>query len=255
MIDPPAASRAGAPLWTLADWETEAGPAKGEHWAEGRSAKELARSWLNGEAVAALETLLETNASTGGFTVRRAVAEAQTSFDQWPGGKRNHDLLVTGTAAGGTTVVGVEAKADETFGQTLEAYARSAGRLVEKNEPTNAPARLHELVRNLCGTTLESDPGLATLRYQLFSGVAGTLAAAVDASAQQAAFVVIEFVTDKTTSAKRSKNLKDLVAFAEHGMGLRPDDAHGNWLVGPWRAPAEHWSEIPLWLGKIRIDR
>jgi hypothetical protein len=255
VIDSPAESRAGAPLRTLADWEAEAGPAKTEHWVDGRSAKELARAWLSGEAASALTGLLESDSSLSGFTVTRAVAEAQTSFDNWPGGKRNHDVLVSGSTAGGTTVVGVEAKADETFGQTLDAYARSAERLIEKNERTNAPERLNELVQNLCGTTLEADPALGILRYQLFSGVAGMLAAAAETDAEQAAFVVIEFVTDKTTSGRRSKNANDFVAFTGRVMDLRPDDPRGNWLLGPWTAPAEQWADIQLWLGKLRLVR
>src|SRR5207249_2498005 len=104
-----------------------------------------------------------------------------TSFDKWPGGKRNHDLLVYAHAVGGCTVVGVEAKADETFGQTVAAYHRAVKKRVQGPLPTNADKRLEQLTRKIAGSTLAEQPELGNLRYQLFAGVAGALAAAADA--------------------------------------------------------------------------
>lgn len=70
------------------------------HWKDGRSAKELAKSWVAGEGPAALARLFDSNAETRGLTVETAVAEAQISFDKHPGGKRNHDLLIWGPLRG-----------------------------------------------------------------------------------------------------------------------------------------------------------
>ena len=38
-------------ILTLEDWETSAGPRSPDHWTDGRSAKEAARAWLEGDAV------------------------------------------------------------------------------------------------------------------------------------------------------------------------------------------------------------
>jgi hypothetical protein len=53
-----------------------------------------------------------------GLVIEEAIAAAQVAFDSYPGGRRNHDLLLRGRVADGPIVVGLEAKADETFGET-----------------------------------------------------------------------------------------------------------------------------------------
>jgi hypothetical protein len=241
-------SRKGQPIHSVDDWGLHAGPAKKEHWKEGRSAMELARAWLDGAGRADLIALLDLDPATAGLRIERAVAEAQTAFDAWPGGKRNHDLLITGRAAGGPTTVGLEAKADETFGQTLEACATAAKKLIDKGTPTNAHLRLAELTMALAGATLETDPALLPLRYQLFSGVAGTLAACEGPG--QAVFVVHEFVTAMTSPKLQAANAAALASFVERLFGVAvPGDAP--WLSGPFRVPAERWAHLPLWIGKL----
>jgi len=137
--------RNGIPIRTLKEWGEVAKPAKAEHWQDDRSAVELAREWLEGTGESVLVALLNSHALTRRLKIKGGVAEAQTAFDQWPGGRRNHDLLLRGVAAGGPTVVGIEGKADEPFGQRVGAYASSAQRLIEQGKRTNAHLRLAQL--------------------------------------------------------------------------------------------------------------
>jgi hypothetical protein len=249
MADFEIVSRRGKRISSVAEWAIEAKPAKAEHWQDGRSAKELAKAWINGSGPAELIALLDLHRSTAGFRIERAVAEAQTAFDRWPGGKRNHDLHVTGEARGGRTTIGLEGKADETFGQTVKAYAEAAQRLIASGKSTNAHLRLADLTAALGVDPMSSTTVVGELGYQLFTGVAGTLAAAERDA--QAVFVVHEFITEKTNARLRAQNQASLAAFTECLFAARPPADISTWLLGPFHVPAERWAHLPLWIGKI----
>jgi hypothetical protein len=249
MPGPLIVNRRERPIRSVKDWGELAKPASAIHWQDGRSAKELARAWIDGSGPAALAKLLAGDSRTADLRIKKATAEAQTAFDSLPGGRRNHDLLIEADAAGGPTVIGLEGKADESFGQTLDAFARAATTKAERGEATNARRRLDGLIEDLAATTLEATPELGELRYQLFSGVAGTLAAA--RPGDQAAFVVHEFKTQKTTKRRRDANAKAIALFVEQVLGGAGPAAGEWWLVGPFTLPAERWSETPLWVGHL----
>jgi hypothetical protein len=133
-------NRRRRPIHSLDEWRDQAGPAAAEHWKDGRSAKELAKAWINGDGVTALIRLLDMQPHTAGLVIEQAIAEAQVPFDSYPGGKRNHDLLIRGRVAGGPIVIGLEAKADETFGETVKAYeARATALLKAERRLTRRP--------------------------------------------------------------------------------------------------------------------
>jgi hypothetical protein len=119
-------------IYSVDEWRDHAGPASAEHWKDGRSAKELAKAWIKGDGIAALVRLLDTESQTAGLVIEQAVAEAQVAFDSC--GKRNHDLLIKGRVARGPIVIGLEAKADETFGETVEAYEAKATAFAQGRE-------------------------------------------------------------------------------------------------------------------------
>jgi hypothetical protein len=249
MEGPLIVNRHERPIRSVRAWGVFAKPASPVHWQDGRSAKELAKAWIDGSGPAALTELLARDPRTANLRIKQATAEAQTAFDSLPGGRRNHDLLIEAEAAGGTTIVGLEGKADESFRQTLDGYCRAAKRKAERGEPTNAPRRLEGLLADLTGTTLEARPDLGKLRYQLFASVAGTLAAA--GPGDQAAFVAHEFKTPKTTKRRRNANATALASFVEQVFGRIVPAAEDWWLVGPFRAPAARWSRTRLWIGHL----
>jgi hypothetical protein len=241
-------SRNGAAIRSVEDWETLAKPASPSHWKDGRSAKELAKAWITGEGQAALKRLLETREETAGLSIETVVAEAQVSFDKYPGGKRNHDLLIRGRCSRGSVVIGLEAKADESFGQTLAEYDRHARALQEHGQPTNAPERLKDLLDEIAAIPLEKLPTYGDLRYQLFSGIAGTLAAAT--ADDLAMFVVHEFATELTSPDRREANKQALAQFLCEVTGAAaPGDDW--WLLGPFQVPSKRWSQIPLYIGHL----
>jgi hypothetical protein len=59
-------SNDGRRLETLADWRDHAGPVSGHQWAEGRSARELARAWIEGDAATQVTSLLTSAPGSAG---------------------------------------------------------------------------------------------------------------------------------------------------------------------------------------------
>lgn len=212
----------------------------------GTSAPTLADVWAGPLAVT---EALESVEDLRGFVWQSASVEAQTAFDEHPGGLRNHDLLLTGNAAGGPTVVSIEAKVDERFDKTITAYRDAARRTVAAGKASNAEARLDGL---LDAFAPEADAAaLLELRFQLFSGVAGAVAAAADAGAAQAVFLVHELITDQSSDAPRADNAEDLRDFASVVFGLDVPSS------GPWCRRAEFTGnarldpKIAFYVGKV----
>jgi hypothetical protein len=115
-------------------------------------------------------------------------------------------------------------------------------------QSTMAPERLDNLLPEIAASSLTDNPATGQLRYQLFSGISGTLAAVN--SNKAAAFVVHEFATSLTSRDKRPANKLGLAQFAAHVLGATaPDDDW--WLLGPFHVPTERWAHIPLYIGHL----
>ena len=96
--------------------------------------------------------------------------------------------------------------------------------------------------------SLERVPSFGDLRYQVFSGVAGTLAAAN--GDDLAAFVVHEFATELTTKAKREADRRALAEFVGDVTGaVAPNEDW--WLLRPFHVPGRRWSKLPLFIGHL----
>jgi hypothetical protein len=122
------------PIVSLNDWEDRAGPKATYQWADGRSAKEAAKAWLEGGGLALPSEIQETlvgHSAFGSPASWIAEPEAKLRFDRFGGEPRNSDLAVVVEDAFGPYLMAVEAKADETFGETLEEafWRHSIGRI------------------------------------------------------------------------------------------------------------------------------
>ena len=107
-------------LTTLAEWHSHAPPKRKMHWKDGRSAKENARLWLGWapDLPPGIADVLRATGSIGTLRSWSAEPEARVSFDAFRG-PANLDVLVQAQDETGPVVIGVEAKADETFGSTV----------------------------------------------------------------------------------------------------------------------------------------
>ena len=245
----------GRELRTVVDWQCLAPPAAKHHWAVGRSAMELARDWLEGDAADRAAALLRSRPELAAVTLRDGIVEKLTRFDDIGGGPRHHDLLLRGSMPSGPLVVGVEGKADETFDLTLREYVANARR--RRPETTRAPERLDRLTAMFFGSVLDEDPGLGELRYQLLSALAGTLADAKLAGARHAVVLIHEFVTAQTKDELHAANAEALGAFVDR-LQLEPAGDADAWITGPAVIRGDgRWlpAEIPVSVAKLVTRR
>lgn len=88
----------GQLIASVDDWFRHAPPKGGaDHWRDGRSAKELARAWIESGSVAVpneLSALLASHPDTRSAVLESAEPEARIAFDRHRGEARNADLAV-----------------------------------------------------------------------------------------------------------------------------------------------------------------
>jgi hypothetical protein len=237
----------GSQIHTLEDWERQGGPAGGDRqWKDGRSAKELARAWTRGAAPAPpdeLVELLRADEATRGMSFGLVEPEKELKLDDFRGRTRNADLVVHGIARSHRVLLTIEAKADETFGQTL------ADELKRSPEGSNKPKRISQLFERLFGRELVGDDQLLHLRYQLLHGLSATLLEAERLAANTGVFIVHVF----EGAADREKMAANWRDFDEFVAALSAEPTPGK-LAG---VPPQTWdSSSPerLLIGKLRSD-
>ena len=241
----------GEQITSFEEWRDLAPPAGAHHWVDGRSAAELARDWIEGDAASRVSSLLDTRPELAGAVLREAVAEKKTHFDAIGSGPRNHDLLVRGANDSGRITIGVEGKADESFDLPLREWREAR---TGKSSRSRAPERLDRLTSAFFGTTLDATPALGSLGYQLLSALGGTLADARSDGATRAVLLVHEFVTDKTADARHALNAATLEEFVSRLGPAKRTGEPDAWLAGPWQIEGDgRWlpDHASVYVGKI----
>ena len=180
-------------ITTVEEWYQFAPPkAKGKHWKDGRSAKSLAQFMTDKNQVKKLEDILvELEYNTKG--VISCTPEANTVLP-CKGNGRNHDLLMIGE----DFVVGIEAKVSEPFGEEISTE------LIEASD--NKKGRIDKLANELFGCKINEVKDGLELRYQLLTGVYGTLREAEKNKKSKALFLVIVFTDGITREDENAVN-------------------------------------------------
>jgi hypothetical protein len=164
------------------------------------SSSPLATSWAGAVAVAGA---LERHADLARFALETGAVES-------------HTAMLVGMADTGPTVVSVDAKAGETFGETVR----------------DAPQGVEDLVTAIVGPRGLADERVLDLRCHLLSATAGAIATAARQGAANAVLLIHEFASDATTDA-RARNAKDLHDFGMTVFNVGfPHEAP--WCVGPF---------------------
>ena len=180
-------------ITTVEEWYQFAPPkAKGKHWKDGRSAKSLAQFMTDKNQVKKLEDILvELEYDTNG--VISCTPEANTVLP-CKGNGRNHDLLMIGE----DFVVGIEAKVSEPFGEEISTE------LIEASD--NKKGRIDKLANELFGCKINEVKDGLKLRYQLLTGVYGTLREAEKNKKSKALFLVVVFTDGLTSEDENAVN-------------------------------------------------
>jgi hypothetical protein len=250
-------SKDGIPITSLADWERLAGPKRHNMWVDGRSAKEVARAWLEGGGTHLphdVASLLDNHPDFGPVLEWNAEPEARLRFDDFPGEPRNSDLVVYAKDLHGPYVIAVEAKADETFGETVgDALADFLERYLTNNR-SNGLTRIEQLSQALLGPRQPHDPPLKHIRYQLLTATAGALSEANYRGCKRALLLIHEFVTNATTDDKHARNASDLDAFVNRVSHGRLTSMRSGVILGPLELSSPtpfNTSSAALYIGKV----
>ena len=250
----------GNRITSIADWEKFAPPKSRRQWVEGRSAYELARAWCGSGTVAMppdLRELLESRQETRELSVHSVTPEERIRFDPHGGEPRNADLAFIGQTPAASVAVTIEAKADEPFSGTVAETLSAALERLVRNPRSKGVARVVGLSRALFHPAAEGQPKIATLRYQLMTATAATLAYASRHGASLAVLVIHEFVTPKTRDTRHVFNAADYRSFLSRLSGRPQPESQEGGLVGPLILPGAPLFEgvCPLLIGKVVTGR
>jgi len=243
-------SKSGHEIRSVDDWFKYAPPKMGaRHWKDGRSAKELARSWFRREFASPPEELRSLLESAFGKEIAfdEAKPECIIELDDFKGEHRNCDLVVLCTAGAQRIAISIEAKADEPFGDS------TAGAYYDQklNSSSNVPKRIEHLSAALFGR--KPDALIRSLRYQLVHSAAATLIEAAAHEADVGLFLVQEFYSASLSGMKLQQNRTDWVTFVRAFPELARTEVGKNQIVGPISVPGGGRvpNSIPLYLGSI----
>ncbi len=249
-------SKSGHTICSLTDWEHLAGPKSANQWVDGRSAKELARAWLESGShhyPDEVATLIESHHSFGPAISWEAEPEARLRFDAFAGEPRNSDLVIYATDAFGPYLLAVEGKADEPYGDTIAKTLKKAEERLALNPRSNGVQRIHQLLDSLFGKSLCEFPELGLLRYQLLTACAGALAEAERKGMGRTIMLVHEFITTKTQDQFHARNHDDFSAFlrllsGQENLQVVPDALYGPYSVA---GGALFYNQTGLYIGKV----
>jgi hypothetical protein len=167
---------------------------------------EVARVWCDSGRPRIPDVVLATlddNSRTAGFIGWDVDVEYVTAFDGFTGEGRNHDLVIVGECAETPTLVAIEAKAAEPFGESVHL---TVTRALARSKGSKVPQRLDllsEAVRGKPAMLADNktvDPTIAGLGYQLFTAAVGTVVEADRRHCGRAVMLVHRFLEPRPTA-------------------------------------------------------
>ena len=165
------------------------------HWREDRSAYQTAHRWFAAKGLpTSIREILHADAAFAGAKLQKAVFENKTKLDDY-GRASQTDVLAILNLAVGHAVLGIEAKANESFGRFV----------FEWND--YSPGKLRRMAGLLERLQLTSGM-VGKLRYQLIHRTAAMLIEAEKIGAREAAMLVQSFDQNRA-------GYDDFTAFAD----------------------------------------
>lgn len=248
-------SKAGQVVSTMEQWFEFAPPKGGSRqWVDGRSAKELARAWLESDQNLPHEIAeaLQSVASLGAPISWHAEAEAKLPFDELRGETRNSDLVVEARTVNGSILIAIEGKADESFGPTLRQATGTALLNFIKSHESRGLLRIQQLVQSVLGSRDEGRKEALQIRYQLLTATAGAMCEAQRRNCSAAVLLVHEFQTSRTEDELHQANTADLDGFVDWISNGCVNSVPTGKIVGPFTLPGAPLfsATLPFYIGK-----
>lgn len=240
-------------------WFRLAPPKKGiKQWVDGRSAKESAKAWIRSypEFPEEIKSVLDTTDQFKNVSKWNAFPEYESKFDAHGEGA-NLDVLIVGENERSKILMGVEAKADEKFSTTIQERYQKAQLKLDKSPNSKAVLRIEQLVQTILGKEWAEIKTESNLRYQLFTGLAGTIAAANSKKCGKAIFLIHEFITDKTTDVNHRRNQNDLDEFVKALTKNKTKELKSGSIAGPVSISGQpNFDVVPeVYLAKASINK
>ena len=242
-VVPAALSTKRKALYSIEDWYESCPPKGGaRQWRDGYSAKESAKAWFRDDNLSMpieLTDLLESRPELAGFRFGTVTPEVCTRLDEYKQG-RNADAIVSGVSGGRRTLIAVEAKASEDFGQEI------GDRLLSAIAHTKVPSRIDALAEAVFGRRVTMvDPVLRGLRYQLLHALAGAVIEARNSKADQAVLAVHYFPNSRRPMKDTFGDFQRFVDTLAPDRQVTPGVAIRVRIHGSEFVPAE----MPLFVG------
>lgn len=248
----------GHQINSVEEWGKYAGPKEDIQWKNHRSAKESAKAWFRDgipKIPTEIKNLIENSNDFGAIKVKEVEPESLLRFDMFSG-PSNMDVLVKANDKHGEFLVGIEAKADETFSSYVKDVFTNA--LETKFDSVNSKKvlRIEQLSQALFTKRKVSQTKIGELRYQLLTGLAGTIGEAINNGLDRAVFLIHEFVTPLTTRKKRNLNHQDLNQFIYRLTQGKFQEIENGELLGPIEIPGTPlFKTVPnLYVGKVSVE-
>ena len=203
----------GSEITTMEQWSERV---NSSHWKPGRSAYSLADFVMNRGGAGVLRERVSSVLSRP-VTLDMATPEYGAKFDSHGGSPSKLDLGIFGRVGSESGLfVGLEAKVDERFGETVCKRYQRAVSYLEENPRSKAAARVRDLLSEYFGDTADPcDSAFSDVRYQLLTSTAGTVAVEADFSV----FYVMVFETDSYDERRGRENRLDYERFIEAAGG------------------------------------
>lgn len=196
------------PIQGIEDWEMYGEPAEKKHWKVGRSAYEIAKSWLPDNKPGMPGELAKIIVDKFGenLVVEKAIVEKKTFFSDTPRGPRNHDLLLHAKIGDKYVIIGIEGKERESYDKMLS---------IKFNDATSPNSKLPFRISDFCRSILNHKyhENFKDLRYQFLSGVAGVAQEVKENKADFGLFIVQQIKTQDTPLKAVLKNESDFKHF------------------------------------------
>jgi len=245
----------GETINSVKEWSQLAGPKKDIHWKDYRSAKEVAKAWFREEVAkipTEIKTIIENSEDFDLITIEEVEPEALLYFDKFSG-PSNIDVLVKGSDKHGDFIIGIEAKADESFSLFVKDIFSDALESKIETPNTKKIIRVEQLAQSLFSKRKGNGKKIGELRYQLLTGLAGTIAYANKSNIERAVFLIHEFNTPCTKNEKHQQNQLDLDNFVNRLTDGRIERVESSKLYGPIKISGKPlFDKLPdIYIGKV----
>ncbi|QLY40171.1 hypothetical protein HF295_04555 [Hujiaoplasma nucleasis] len=224
---------------------------KKKDWCEGKSAESLCRYWFN-EDNNEFDKMISEKFS--GFKLNDGYFEATTYFDNYKGGPRNHDLLFKKVIYNkGQMTIGIEAKGNEEYAELIKDKYQYVINTRAKGKKSNLDLRLDAIFDSLNRNNNDlSYDEFSGLRYQLFSGLIGTITEANLNKSDVALFIIHQFVTHKTITSSLETNKRDLKKYLKF-IGVNKELSSGDIIEFPLKFKETNKAKIKYKSNELNV--